>query len=67
MKKLSKEEMKKVMGGKDAAVSCTCSGSVGAWTYTSTPTGMQSLDDIATYCSSGYGSCTNGASLMPAE
>lgn len=66
MEKLSNDEMKKVMGGVAAQVTCSCYGSVGAWEYTDTPTGNQTLDDIADYCRSGYGSCSDGASIMPA-
>lgn len=64
MTKLTKEEMNKVIGGVQQ-VTCSCYGSVGEWEYTSTPTDIQTLDDISTYCRSGYGSCSNGASIMP--
>ena len=65
MQKLSKDEMKKVMGGVTEPISCTCTDCVGAWSYSSTPTGIQTLDDIVSYCRTGFGSCTNGASLTP--
>lgn len=65
MQVLSKNEMKSVVGGVVDPISCTCTGCTGSWDYTSTPTGMETLDDIVTYCRTGYGSCTNGASLAP--
>lgn len=59
MKKLSRDEMKNVMGGL-AQCECACTGSTGSWVYTHNaqpPRG--SLDrDISTYCPTNQGSCT---------
>jgi hypothetical protein len=55
--KLSKSEMKNVLGGKAAHYSCACIGSVGAWTanYSSV---TQMANSIKESCSSGQGSCS---------
>jgi hypothetical protein len=62
MKKLSKDEMKKTIGGIDPPnpgyCSATCIGSVGSWTYTNPANGLTCLMDIHTYCRSDYGVCT---------
>ena len=63
MKKLSRNEMKKVMGGVNAPgdriCGGSCVGSVGEWIYLpQTGTFGGCLRDIATYCSSGSGSCS---------
>lgn len=58
---LSKDQMKNVMGkmvGGSGTWSCECSGSVGSWTYTSTPSIGDMIQDIQDYCSSGEGTCT---------
>ena len=63
--KLSRAEMKNVLGGDDPIldggggnrITCSCTGSVGSWYYTDTPTDQQVADDIKRYCSSGQGSC----------
>ncbi len=57
MKKLTRDEMKNVVGGLQQACHCTCSGSVGAWTYTSEPSGSTISSNIATYCSTGQATC----------
>ena len=60
MKKLSKEEMKNVMGGVAQPVyTCTCAGSGGQWIY---PGGdrpsQETIDrDISESCNSGSASC----------
>jgi len=65
MKKISRNEMKNVMGGTvpDCHTSCQCNGSVGSWEYTSTqPIATSTLqNDVTTYCSSGSGTCTCSA------
>ena len=61
MKSLSKDEMKKVMGGvrQERIIGGGCTGSVGEWTYTSgDATGEQCIADVLAYCSSGDGYCT---------
>lgn len=56
MKTLTRDEMKKVMGGR-VWWACSCIGSVGSWEYTSEPTTEQRGRDVATYCRSGNGTC----------
>lgn len=62
MKKLSRDEMKKVMGGTNPAgpsyCSGTCIGSVGDWTYSAPVSGLVCLMDIHDYCRSDNRSCT---------
>lgn len=59
MKQLSKDEMKKVVGGRFMAYTCSCNGGTGEWFYTSgdQPSQQQISNDISIYCSSGSGSC----------
>jgi hypothetical protein len=61
MQKLSKDEMKKVMGGvAQTYYTCTCSGGTGGqWYYTSgsQPDQNEVSTDISDYCSSGEASC----------
>lgn len=64
MKKLSRDEMKKVMGGDNppggpSYCGGTCIGSVGDWTYTSPVSGLVCLMDIHNYCRSDNGTCTS--------
>jgi hypothetical protein len=59
---LTRNEMKNVLGGVAAQcqTSCSCTGSAGAWTYTShnpIPTSVL-VSDIQTYCPTGYGTCS---------
>jgi hypothetical protein len=63
LNQLSRSEMKNVIGGVAAAAkfSCTCTGSVGAWTATYS-SATQIANDIVESCSSGQGSCTAVAS-----
>ena len=67
---LSKKEQKKIIGGfvdpgdgGGGGTHCECDGSVGAWTYTSMPTCAGALQDIRTYCRSGFGHCSGSCSL----
>ena len=65
MKKLSKDEMKKVMGGVMAppegdgtGYMCRCTGSIGEWVYPGgDPGATQTNQDIQDYCRSGQGKC----------
>ena len=65
MKKLSKEEMMKVVGGvidfevgDDTGFMCRCTGSVGEWVYPGGDPGpSQTEQDIQAYCRSGRGTC----------
>ena len=61
MKQLSKDEMKKVMGGRLVCEwNCTCLGNIdGSWTYddpNNQPTSEQRSQDITDYCG-GDGEC----------
>lgn len=62
MKKLTRNEMKNVMGGRIAACSCSCNGQVGTWNYTGQPSGPGLVSDIQSYCRDGAvcSGCTNG-------
>ena len=56
---LSKGDQRKIVGGL-VRTSCSCTGSVGAWTYDTTglvPTSV-AIRDIQTYCASGTGHCS---------
>ncbi len=61
MKKLSRAEMKNLMGGfkNDVKYTCTCSGGTGQWFYTGSNQPAQSTinADIANYCASGAATC----------
>ncbi len=59
LKKLSRSEMKTFFGGVPEIKSCSCTGCIGSWTYSDTPTGQQVLDDINRYCSTGTADCTS--------
>ena len=69
-KSLSRDELKEVRGGVDDSLDNgdgsgggpsvrrgVCSGSVGAWTYTSPVWYITCWNDIDTYCSSRSGYC----------
>ena len=57
--KLSRTEMKGIMAGSGSGPGGgTCIGSTGSWTYTSSTTWANCIRDIATYCSSGSGTCS---------
>jgi hypothetical protein len=68
MKKLSRDQMKNLMGGKLVPnssdsyriVGAGCTGSVGEWMYTSQDvSSAQCIADVKLYCSSGDGYCIN--------
>ena len=60
MKQLSRDEMKKVMGGENPAYCAGgCTGSTGEWIYLQSVNGFTCLQDIHTYCSSDAGYCTS--------
>lgn len=62
MKQLSKDEMKKVMGGvsENFPYTCTCQGSVGQWIYPNgQPSDAQERQDVCDYCASGEAFCGN--------
>lgn len=58
MKNLSKDEMKKVMGG-GTTYQCTCVGSVGQWIYSGNerPSDSRVATDIQENCRSGHADC----------
>lgn len=57
-KSLSKNEMKKIIGGVVAPkCTCSCTGSVGEWEYTGQPDRQQVNKDIAAYCNPDEGTC----------
>ena len=64
MKKLSREEMKNVLGGiyPPATCSCSCNGQTGSWDYIGQPSGPTLVQDIKDYCNNGAvcSGCTNG-------
>jgi len=60
MQKLSKDEMKKVVGGVAQYFTCTCSGGTGGqWYYIDgqQPPQSEVSQDISDSCSSGEASC----------
>lgn len=59
MKTLSRDEMKKVIGGyMYLYAGGHCNGSVGEWEMVPPTSTGSCLGDIQRYCSSGSGSCT---------
>lgn len=63
MEELSKEEMKRVMGGKAEQVYATvsCAHQVGTWQYTSIPTCDDLGRDVGLYCRDGEGVISPGS------
>lgn len=66
MKKLTRDDLKKVMGGGNTPAAGICSGlcigSVGEWTYAPENGSLAGcLQDIQTYCRSGSGTCNTCA------
>ena len=62
--KLSRTEMKNVMGGNAQACSCKCSGGTGTWVYSYEPSRGTIDSDISKYCSSGSAGCTGCSHIM---
>lgn len=60
MKTLSRDEMKKIIGGNAPYLYAggSCNGSVGEWEMTPPTSTGSCYADIQRYCSSGSGSCT---------
>ena len=60
MKKLSKQELKNVTGGRIYAT-VSCAHQVGTWEYTSMPTCDEIAHDVGLYCRDGQGTIAPGS------
>lgn len=67
---LSKDAQKKIGGGRESW-SCSCTGSVGSWTYDSNVNSQNiqaiASHDVALYCSTGQGTCTVTKNFLEVE